>query len=425
MNKRSILVIILLTSVALGGIVFTQYSWIKKALYIFDDQFNHRGILALQKSRDILAEKLNSSGDYCNLLEQISAGKPVETSAFESLIDSIIKMELHYMNIEQGYRYALIDEPTQHLLLGNYKGYEEALLKTTFRFTLSCQTESGDYILALYFPNKRLLFPGQLVLWMSITAIFLLVIIAVFYFTLISIIRQKRLSDMKNDFINNMTHEFKTPIATISIASEMLMKAHVFNNEEKTLKYARIIYDENVRMMHQVEQVLQIALIDKEKFKIKPEDVDLHKVIKSCVQSSELAVMKRGGEIQMRLEAINDHLIADSIHMANVITNLLDNANKYIPDTPLISISTHNVSDGIMLSIEDNGIGISKENQRLVFKKFFRVSTGNIHDVKGFGLGLFYVKTIIDAHGGFISIFSEPNKGTRIEVFLPFINNLD
>ena len=228
---------------------------------------------------------------------------------------------------------------------------------------------------------------------------------------------------MKTDFVNNMTHEFKTPISTISLASEMLLKPRVNQSSEKTEKYANIIYDENSRLKNQVEQVLQIAVLDKGNFKLKKKEVNLHEIIEMAVDNFEMIIKQRCGKIITSLDADMATFYADPIHITNIIHNLMDNANKYSPEIPEISISTRNNEKGIILSVEDKGIGISPENQKHIFKKFFRVHTGNIHDVKGFGLGLYYVKTIVEIHGGTINLVSELKKGTKIEIYFPFIQN--
>jgi len=226
---------------------------------------------------------------------------------------------------------------------------------------------------------------------------------------------------MKTDFVNNMTHEFKTPIATISLASEMLLKPGINEMPEKTKKYASIIYDENSRLKNQVEQVLQIAVLDKGNFKLRKKEINLNELIEFATENFEMQIKQRNGKITTNLAASMSTFFADPDHITNIINNLMDNANKYTPETPEITISTRNSEKGIIMTVKDNGIGISSENQKHIFKKFFRVHTGNIHDVKGFGLGLYYVKTIVEAHGGSVTLQSELKKGTQFEIYFPYV----
>ena len=224
---------------------------------------------------------------------------------------------------------------------------------------------------------------------------------------------------MKTDFVNNITHEFKTPIATISLASEMLLKPAVLASEAKARKYAGIIYDENIRLKNQVENVLQLAVLDRGMYNLKYKSIDIHQLILKITESYQLLIKEKNGMLKLQLNATNYQSYADELHIENIISNLLDNANKYSPVNPDITISTFNRNDHIVVAVEDKGIGISNENQKHIFRKMFRVHTGNVHDVKGFGLGLYYVKRMVEAHNGNINLHSEPGKGSRFEISLP------
>lgn len=224
---------------------------------------------------------------------------------------------------------------------------------------------------------------------------------------------------MKSDFVNNVTHEFKTPIATISLASEMLLKPSILGSEEKARKYARIIYDENIRLKNQVENVLQLTVLEKGTFHLKFSTFDLHQLINKTTLNFQLILKESKGKLTLDLQALNPMLHADTMHIENVLVNLLDNANKYSQDKPDIIISTYNRNASVVLVVEDKGIGISTENQKNVFRKMYRVPTGNVHDVKGFGIGLYYVKTIVEAHNGEVSLHSQLGKGSRFEISLP------
>jgi two-component system phosphate regulon sensor histidine kinase PhoR len=225
---------------------------------------------------------------------------------------------------------------------------------------------------------------------------------------------------MKTDFINNMTHEFKTPIATISLAADSLNNPVVLKNEEKILRFSRIIKQENIRMHKQVEKVLQMALLDKKDFNLKWTSVDMHDLILSAIENISLQVETREGSVKGFLNASESIVKGDHTHLSNIINNLLDNANKYSPQKPHITVFTRNVDKGLEIMVKDEGIGLSREVRKFIFDKFYRVPTGNLHNVKGFGLGLSYVKTMVEAHKGKIDVRSELGKGSSFILYFPF-----
>lgn len=227
---------------------------------------------------------------------------------------------------------------------------------------------------------------------------------------------------MKTDFINNMTHELKTPIATISLASEMLKDKSITANDSSRLRYAGIIFEENKRLANHVEQVLQIARLEKGEIQLNKEERDIHSIIRSLVHHFDLISQDYNAIIETDLLANPSSLIIDEMHITNAIKNLIDNALKYNDKNPLIQISTKNNANGIFISVKDNGIGLSKNNLNKIFEKFYRVQSGNIHDTKGFGLGLNYVKSIIDAHHGTIHVESKLKEGTTFIIYLPYKN---
>jgi two-component system phosphate regulon sensor histidine kinase PhoR len=257
---------------------------------------------------------------------------------------------------------------------------------------------------------------------MRLTLIFsgiLLVTIFFFLYAMSIILRQKRLSEMQKDFINNMTHEFKTPISTIRISTDVFLKSPEIIANPRLSQYANIIQEQNQRLNNQVEKVLQLAKIERGSFKLNKEDVDLHELVQSVLESIRVQVEKLGGTVECELGAKRPHIQADKLHLTNILHNLVDNATKYSKGNPKIILKTKTVDDNrIQLQIIDHGIGISKEALAKVFEKFYRVPTGDVHDVKGFGLGLFYTKNICDAHGWKISIESEQGKGTTVSILI-------
>lgn len=279
-------------------------------------------------------------------------------------------------------------------------------------------------IVKVHFPGKKdYIFDS--VSFMIPSMIFTFVLLITFVFTLYIVFRQKKLTEMKNDFINNMTHEFKTPISTISLAAQMLNDPAVGKSPAMFQHISGVINDETKRLRFQVEKVLQMSMFDRQKATLKPKELDANELIKGVVHTFALKVERYNGKIDTELEAADANIFADEMHITNVIFNLMDNAVKYKrPDVDLhLLVKTWNEPGKLMISIQDNGIGIKKENLKKIFEKFYRVHTGNLHDVKGFGLGLAYVKKIITDHKGTIRAESELNVGTKFIIALPLIKN--
>ena len=277
-------------------------------------------------------------------------------------------------------------------------------------------------ILSVVFPRKTNFVLGNMGLMLGGFGLFLLIILSTFALSLWFIIRQKKTSEMQADFINNMTHEFKTPLATISQAADTIANSRVITDENKVRHFIGMIKKENSRMNRQVETILQIATLDKHEMDFTFSPTDIHEVITHAIDTIEIQVTDRGGVIHRYLDATNSVVTGDPEHLRNLVHNLLDNANKYSEKAPDITVRTRSNDSGVFLEVTDNGIGMSKSVQNRVFERFYRETTGNIHNVKGFGLGLNYVKAITDAHGGTVTVESEQGKGSIFTVFLPFRN---
>jgi two-component system phosphate regulon sensor histidine kinase PhoR len=275
-------------------------------------------------------------------------------------------------------------------------------------------------ILSVVFPRKANYVLGSMGLMLGGSVLFLLIIITTFALSLYFILRQKKTSEMQADFINNMTHEFKTPIATISLAADTIANGKVISDESKIRHFVGMIKKENSRMNRQVETILQIATLDKHEMDFSFNEIDLHDVIIQAIETIEIQVTERGGVIRRHLDAERSTVTGDGEHLRNLFHNLLDNANKYSEGAPDITVTTASNDDGIFVKVKDKGIGMSKAVQNRVFERFYRETSGNIHNVKGFGLGLNYAKAIIDAHAGTIYVESEPGHGSTFTVFLPF-----
>ena len=248
-----------------------------------------------------------------------------------------------------------------------------------------------------------------------------LVIVLAFTLTIFIIFRQKKLSEIKNDFINNMTHELKTPISTISLASQMLGDSSIPETSKNIRHISGVISQESKRLGYQVEKVLQMAIFDKGKINLKLKKIDIHELIEGVINNFSIPVKAKNGLIIPSLHAENTMVEVDVVHFTNVLSNLIDNAIKYCASIPEIYIETQDDGNNLCIAVKDNGIGISKEDQKRIFEKFYRVSTGNLHNVKGFGLGLSYVKMIVEDHKGYIKLDSELNHGTTFRIYLPRI----
>jgi two-component system phosphate regulon sensor histidine kinase PhoR len=296
----------------------------------------------------------------------------------------------------------------------------EELLATEFKASLFPR----DIIappneLLVFFPGRDIFLLKEVGPLLGSTILFMLLVVACFVYTVRTMIYQKRFAGRLVDFINNMTHEFKTPISTISLAGEAIGKPEVISDADKVSRFNTVIRDETDRMKKQVDKILQMAILEKGDFQLEKTAVDIHEILQKSVKNISLLVENRNGVIRTDFNAGNPMVEADKVHLSNVIHNILENAIKYCEQTPEISISTADLKDEIILNIKDNGPGIDPAAVKMVFDKYYRVPTGNKHDVKGFGLGLSYVKLIIEAHGGMVNLESDPGRGTKVSIQLP------
>lgn len=428
MKKNYFKIFIIIASFSLVGVIFTQLYWVKKAIEFKEEQFNNATLIAM---KSVVNQLLNVHNDSTMKRMQESGGLAcykdwscISDIIDEKLLKTLLKNEMGCLRLNKDYEYGVYSTLNNKFIMGEYKYFEEDLLKSTHRVSLDCLYKPGQNYLSIYIPNQKSQILLNMAGWVSLSFLFIIVVIISFYYTISTLMRQKKLSEMKTDFVNNMTHELKTPISTISLASEMLLRPNVAECSEKTKKYAHIIFDENARLQNQVEQVLQISILDKGDMKIRPKEIDIHKLIRKLGDNFKLGLKDINGKISLSLNAENSMVFADRVHVMNMISNLLDNAKKYSRQSPQIKITTENFKEGIKIIVEDNGIGISTEHQKQIFKKLYRVPTGNIHDVKGFGLGLYYTKTMAEAHGGSVKLQSDLGEGSQFELYLPFKTEL-
>jgi two-component system phosphate regulon sensor histidine kinase PhoR len=338
----------------------------------------------------------------------------------EELIFDVLKEELKQNNVPLDFEYGIIRDSIMEFPKEVIDSAKVA--STAFKVRLyPNDIFQKNLQLAVFFP-KRDSFIYRSLNWLLVASLlFSLFILLAFALSIFYILRQKKVSEMKSDFINNMTHEFKTPIATISVATDSITNEKVVHNPEKIKYFAGMIKKENTRMNRQVEDILTIARLDRNEFEFTWETIDVHELINDAVQGIKLQIEKRGGIINLNLDAKNPAITTDRNHCTNVIYNLLDNANKYSADAPEITLTTRNNPKGILISVADKGIGMSKSIQGKIFERFYRQTSGNIHNIKGFGLGLSYVHAVLEANKGNISVESEPGKGSKFELFLPFV----
>jgi len=353
----------------------------------------------------------------------INSFQPIEERIQASLIDSLIRQSLDNYGVTTTFEYGIFD-PGRNFLVQQKSGqFPKELLESPFRFRLfPGEMSFNPSFLLLYFPNEKRFLLTQLKSLLSISGLLMAIIVLSFVFTTHIIFRQKKLSEMKNDLINNMTHEFKTPISTISLACEALSDKDIAKSEELYQSYIQIIREENSRLKNMAEKVLTTALLEKGKLQLRLESFDVEQIIKEAIASAQLKVEAKNGKILTDFYATETMIVGDKLHLLNVVSNLLDNSIKYSGDGVQIIVTTENTEQGISFSVKDNGIGISHADQKRIFEKLYRVSNGDIHNVKGFGLGLSYVKAIVALHGGTIKLDSELKSGTKFSVYLPFQN---
>jgi len=351
--------------------------------------------------------------------------RPIEERIDSTRLEMFLARGFAENEIGLDYKYAITNANlgSETIIFGN-KDYKPGNRRpyTQLLFLTDYNGSKPNY-LNVYFPHRRRYLLKQTGLTIIPTIILTGLLIAIFTYAIMIIFRQKKLSMIKNDFINNMTHELKTPISTISLASQMLQDGTISNTPSTIEHVSKVINQESKRLSFQVEKVLQMAVFNEGRLKLKMKEFDVNHMIQTVTGNFELRVKNKNGNLTTEINA--DHAIVkgDEVHITNVIFNLLDNAMKYSRENPEITVRTENRKDQVMISVEDNGIGIAKEHHAQIFDRFYRVPTGNVHDVKGFGLGLSYVKKIVDLHNGIIKVESTINKGTKFKIYFPQINN--
>lgn len=437
--KRMFPIITVLVFLSLLGIIFFQVTWIRQSLKDKQLQYHKTlNMVAVTASRDIVDEMAKrspfdrSSRNNADLLMPLNIFSNTIAARFRpDEINQIIDKAFEKNGLENvGYEFAIsqLNMVVEHLHSQKFfTTYLDTINNTSFVFPLDPPGGSlaeglvPQELLILVVPNENVtsLAWNDMAWMLSGVILFTLIIFTAFFITIRALLNQKKLSEIKSDFINNMTHEFKTPLATISLAVDALRNEKVYHDPAKMEYFSSIIKAENKRMNKQVEAILQAALLDKEDITLDRQPTHVNEFIQTAINNIRLPLKEKNGEIRVNLNARRDCLMADEVHFTNIINNLLDNAIKYSSENLLIQLTTSNQNDKFRIKIEDNGIGMNRETIQRIFEKFYRAHTGNIHNVKGFGLGLSYVKSIVDAHQGKIKVESTPGKGSCFIIEIP------
>lgn len=421
MNRKSIRLLVLFATISVCGIIGFQLFWVNRAYNIQEKQFNDRVHVALTNVVRQIQSISKDSSDLYEPIKQVTSNYflvSTNDTLHPYLLESLLTTEFKERNLEYDFEYVIYDCFNDSIVFGNYVDLESEEKSYVYRTSQNDRWNEQSHYFGVYFPNKKSYLINEMEIWVY-SSIFLLVVIAFFGYTIWMILKQRRLSEVKTDFINNMTHELKTPISTILLSTEVLCEPNISKDPVRLANYAKIIREENERLKTQVEKVLEIASLDTKNPNIYKQNINLHELIHETVSRFDTILQSRKGSILLKLDAENSTLQADKSHLTNVLFNLIDNAVKYSPNQPEIIISTENGKNGIYLRISDKGIGMDKESQKRIFEKFYRVSTGNLHNVKGFGIGLNYVKKMVKLHHGFIRLKSELGVGSTFKIYFP------
>ncbi len=420
--KKVFPLIIVLITLSVLGIIFIQVSWINNSIELKQQQREQDMEHAITQIRESVYELYLKSNGVIGYINEETRQFLLRKFTVEGLSDEDINIAINSAlkryNIKEPFEYSITNIFQMPIIKS--QGFDRREPNEILEIPLTPSDESTYYeTLYLYTKENKNFLHSKMSWYIAASILFTIIIISAFYLTVRTMFNQKKLSEIKSDFINNMTHELKTPLATISLAIDALTNEKVIHDTDKIKYYSKMIKDENKRMNKQVEKILQSARIEKQDIKLNLQKLNAHEIITKVADNVTLQVLDKNGKLTLHTEAEHFRIEADEVHFSNVVFNLLDNAIKYSKDNLEIDISTGNEGDMFVLKIKDNGIGMSKETQKRVFEKFYRAHTGNIHDVKGFGLGLSYVKVIVEAHGGKVKVDSTMGKGSTFFAYFP------
>ena len=401
--------IISVFAIAAVSLVFIQFYQTRRTFSINDNMFN----IGVGNAMDEVIKQLDGQAKQ--------GGEPSDDIFSYQELDSLIAEQLLLNGIDIHPVIGLYDGSERSFLYSSDPKHEKQLEESPYRYNFHPVgvVSNNQFFITLAFPSAQLFLQRNSNVFVYMSFVLVLIIAAMFIISLRALANQRKLDQMKSEFINNMTHEIKTPLATIGLACEMLRDETISQDSDSRQNFIGIINDENQRMRVLVETILQSAKMSNKNFRISPKEVDVHQIIEKVAQSFALTLSNRGGSLKTNLNADPSVIEADELHLTNLIYNLIDNGIKYSTDAPDITVSTDIVDHQLVLSVSDHGIGISKEDQKHVFEKFYRVSTGNVHNVKGFGIGLNYVAQVVKLHQGHIALESELGQGSTFVITLP------
>jgi two-component system phosphate regulon sensor histidine kinase PhoR len=422
MRPGTFKIILAICSLALIGLVVTQTFWIRKEIDLNQKQFDHRVDKALADVLDELSSYANNRS--CDFRPHDSCAHACMSASILAVVDTsllkvLFRKYITYHQLDPYYSFAIVRSSNDSVVFSSGKVGLTANISQPYRACMSCLYKEDYFHLALYFPNKKKSVLADQFIWLALTFVFLIIITSGVALIVITYLRQKKLNEMKSDFINNISHELKTPVSTIALAAEVLIKEQPGQSVDRIVKYAKIIHDENERMRQHLDRVLELAQQDDHNYRLTCSEINIHELIENVVAGLLFKYNYKEIKPRFQLHAVNPVLLADCFYITGIVTNITENAIKYSHGDPELTIITSDDDKGIKISFMDKGIGIAREAQKHIFEKFYRVPTGDVHDVKGFGLGLYFAKTMTEVHGGTIEVSSELNKGSRFDVYIP------
>ena len=417
MKQNRTYVIIAITSIALFIVLIIQVNWIFQTAKMKAALFNEKANMVLSRT----TEALHSDKETCMKIGACAERDSTTRSALKlgkGEVHKIDSLLAHYMKLYNFHLdYSFVVAKTGFVKAETAGSFENYI----YNKSLEDEVSKNEIELNLIFPEKRQFILAEMGPLFITSVVLILVVLVMFWRTLLSLMKEKSISEHTTDFLNNMTHEFKTPLTNIALAGKMIMKDPMVKEGVKLEHYAEIILEENEKLRLQVEHVLSMTALERGEMPLRKTELDFHELIKESLQHIILQIENRQGILTLNLNAGKVIVSGDRNHLTNALCNLIDNAVKYSKEKPVLSLHTSNAGQNLMIEISDNGIGIEKEYQKKVFDKFFRVPTGDVHDVKGFGLGLAYVKRIVEMHGGTLSLSSEKGRGTTFTITLPHV----
>ena len=422
MKRNTIRLTIILGIISIIGIIIIQIYLLQKNFNLKERQLNQSIQIALRNVAEILSEYNNSILPYENVVYQYSSNYylvNVNDIIDAELLEYYLIKELKKINLNLNFEYGIYDCYTDNMVYGNYIQLSDNPGKQERKKNLP-KYDEYIYYFGVFFPGLQKFFISDSGIWYILTGILLIVIIF-FGYTQFVIMKQKQLSEIQKDFIDNLTHEFKTPISSLKLSAEVLSDKDIIKEPSRINKYANIINEQSQKLLDQVDNILQMTNADTKKQFLKRQKVNLHDLITRTIVSFNIRLKNKKGQIHLELNAVNPSISVDENHLTNVLFNLIDNSLKYNSRNPEITIITNTAKNKLILQVVDNGIGIPKEYYKKIFRKFYRIPTGNIYNVEGFGLGLSYVRRIISAHGWNIKVQSKEGEGSRFIIYIPVI----